>query len=138
MPLVIAVIPLFSFMIWLIWVVSLLLLVILNKVLSIFLIFSNNQTFVSLIFLLLFLFLFYWMSVLSLIIFYCLRFLCVLTSFGSRAFRYAVKVIFSISLQRHFVLNFFLCTAFMVSHKFRYTIQIFSLKSRKSFIYFCL
>jgi hypothetical protein len=87
----------FSFQILLIWILSLCLLVSLAKGLSILLFFSKNQHLVLLL-LCIILFVSNWLiSALSLTISCLLLLLGVLTSFCSRAFRCAVKLLYGTS-----------------------------------------
>jgi hypothetical protein len=112
----------------------------LAKGLSILLIFSKNQLLILLI-----LCIFPFVSIglistLSLIISRCLLLLGEFASFCSRAFRCAVKLLVY-ALSRLFLealraMNFPLRNAFIVSHKFGYVVSSFSLTSKKSLISF--
>ena len=113
----------FSFLILLIWILSLCPLVSLAKGLSILLIFSKNQLLVLLI-LCIVLFVSIWLILaLSLIMSCHLLLLGIFTSFCSRAFRCAVKLLvyalFSFFLEALRAMSFPLSIAFIVS-KFRY------------------
>jgi hypothetical protein len=129
---------LFSFLILLIRILSLCPLVSLAKGLSILLIFSKNHLLVWLI-LCVVLFVSTWLiSALSLIISCPLLLLSEFTSYCSRAFRCAIKLLLY-ALSRFFLealraMSFPLWTAFIVSHKFGYV--SFSLNSNKSLISF--
>jgi hypothetical protein len=127
----------FSFLILLIRLLSLCLLVSLAKSLSILLIFSKNQLLVGLI-LCIVLFVSSWLiSALSLIISYSLLLLGEFTSFCSRAFSCAVRLLVyalsSFFLEALRAMSFPLRAAFIVSHKFGYVGASFSLNSKKSF-----
>ena len=125
----------FSFLILLIWVFSLCHLISLARGLSILLIFSKNQLFVSLILWIVFCVSILLISALSLIISSLYSWVSLLLFF-SRAFRCAVKSLmcaFSIFLMRALsAMNFPLSTAFIVSHRFGYDVSLFSLNSRKT------
>ena len=132
----------FSFLIYLIRMLSLCPLGSLANGLSILLIFSKNQLLVWLI-LWIVLFVSTWLiSALSLIIFFCIHLLCEFSSFCSRAFRCAVKlVVYALSsffLKALRAMSFPLRNAFIVSHKFGYVVASFSLNSKKSLISFCI
>ena len=119
----------FSFLILLIWILSLCPLVSLAKGLSILLIFSKNQLLVLLI-LCIVLFVSIWLILaLSLIMSCHLLLLGIFTSFCSRAFRCAVKLLvyalFSFFLEALRAMSFPLTTAFIVSHKFGYVVSSF-------------
>jgi hypothetical protein len=130
----------FSFLILLIRILSLCPLVSLAKSLSILLIFSKNQLLVWLI-LCIVLFVSTWLiSALSLIISCCLFLLIVFSSFCSRAFRCAVKLLVyalsSFFLEALRAMTFPLRTAFVLYHKFGYIVASFSLNSKQSLISF--
>ena len=117
----------FSFLILLIWILSLCPLVSLAKGLSILLIFSKNQLLVLLI-LCIVLFVSIWLILaLSLIMSCHLLLLGIFTSFCSRAFRCAVKLLvyalFSFFLEALRAMSFSLTIAFIVSHKFWYNLS---------------
>ena len=119
----------FSFLILLIWILSLCPLVSLAKGLSILLIFSKNQLLVLLI-LCIVLFVSIWLILaLSLIMSCHLLLLGIFTSFCSRAFRCAVKLLVyalsSFFLEALRAMSFPLRTAFIVSHKFGYVVSSF-------------
>ena len=128
----------FSFLIWLIRMLSLYPLVSLAKCLSILLIFSKNQFLVSLIFGIVLLVSIWLISPLSLIISCSLLLLGEFSSFCSRTFRCAVKLlVYALShsfLAALTAMRFSLRTAFIVSHKFGYVVASFSLYSKKSLI----
>jgi hypothetical protein len=130
----------FSFLILLIWILSLCPLVSLAKDLSILLIFTRNQLLVLLI-LFIVLFVCTWLiSAMSLIISCHLLLSGVFTSFSSRAFRYAVKlIVYAFScffLEALRAMSFPLTTAFIVPHKFGYDVPSFPLNFKNSLISF--
>jgi hypothetical protein len=133
----------FSFLILLIRILSLCPLVSLAKDLSILLIFSKNkqtnkkQLLVWLIHCIVLFVSIWFVLALSLIISCCL-FLGVFTSFCSRAYRCAVKLLMY-ALSKFFLaalrtMSFPLQTAFIVSHKFGYVLASFSLMFEKFLI----
>ena len=128
----------FSFLVLLIMMLSLCPLVSLAKGLSILLSFSKNQLLVFLT-LCVVLFVSMWLiPVLSLIISCYLFLLGLFSSFCSRAFSCAVKLLVyalsSFFLEALRAMSFRLSTAFIVSHKFGYVVVSFSLNYKKSLI----
>jgi len=111
----------------------------LAKGLSILLIFSKNQLFVLLILCSPF-FSTLFNSALNLIISCLLLLLGMFSSFCSRAFRCAVKLLkYALSyffLQALRAMRFPLSTAFIVSHKFGYVVPSFSLNSKSLISFF--
>ena len=128
----------FSFLILLIRILSLCPLVSLAKVLSILLIFSNNQLLIWLILWIVLLDSTWLISPLSLIISWGLLLLGEFSSFCTRAFRCVVKLLVcalsSFFFEAFRAMSFPLRNAFIVSHKFGYVVASFSLNSKKSLI----
>jgi hypothetical protein len=132
--LVFVIISPFSSLILLIWVFSHLCFVMLAKGLSILLIFSKNQPFVSLIFCIVFLVSISLISALIFIIYLQLLVLSLVCSCFSRSLRYIRSLlIWQVSFFNVDLIgtNFPLSTAFAVSYRFWKVVFSFSLNSRK-------
>ena len=120
------VMTLFSFLIVLIRILSLYPFVSLAKCLSILLIFSKKHLLFWLILCILLFYSIWFISALSLIIFWCLLLFGELASFCSRTLMCAIKVplyvFFSFFLEALRAMSFPLTTAFFVSYKFGYVV----------------